>query len=82
MKAIDYIMGLGCVLPMSTERPCTIASRSEVKRWLRKRAVLLDGIAVDVNDKVEFPVGMIVFFPKAKTKTTMPGLKKEFVRLR
>ena len=78
VKAIDYVMGLKqwCALPWSTERPAE-ASRSEVKRWLRKGAVIINGKGLDVNDEVEVPVTCIVFFPNGKRKTTMLGYQPD-----
>ena len=68
-KVIDFLMFLP--LPMSTERPCTRPSRSEVKRWLKKKSVILNGERPKPNDEISFPVKELVFFPKGKRKCTM-----------
>lgn len=69
MKAINFLMQLH--LPMSTERPCTEASRSEVKRWVRRGAVLFNGEAVAVDEPIDFRIISLVYFPNGKRKTTM-----------
>ncbi len=58
-------------LPMSTERPCTRATNSEIKRWLKKRSVVINGKRPNVSDTVEFPIIELVFFPNGKRKCTM-----------
>jgi len=58
-------------LPMSTEKPCTEASNAEIKRWLKKGSVVINGKKPGINDIVKFPITELVFFPKGKSKTTM-----------
>jgi len=58
-------------LPMSTERPCTVASHSEIKRWLRKKSVIINGLKPSPEDEITLPIRELVFFPKAKRKCTM-----------
>ena len=60
----------GGVLPMSTERPCTVPSNSEVRRWLDKGAVILNGTTPKPNDAITFPITDLVFFPHARRRTT------------
>ncbi len=58
-------------LPMSVERPCTEATNSEIKRWLKSGSVIINGKRPNINDEIEFPITELVFFPKGKRKTTM-----------
>jgi hypothetical protein len=58
-------------LPMSTESPCTKSSRSEVKRWLKKKSVIINGSKPLPSDEISFPVNELVFFPKGRRKCTM-----------
>jgi len=58
-------------LPMSTERPCTIPSRSEVKRWLKNGSVIINGEKIhDPNEIKDYDIFTLVFFPKGKRRTT------------
>jgi hypothetical protein len=70
MTAFEFLKTIR-YLPMSVERPCSKASNSEIKRWLRKKSVLINGLLPDVNDVIKFPVFQLVFFPKGKRKCTM-----------
>lgn len=67
MSALETIKFIG-VLPMSTERPCTIASNSELRRWFDKQSVVINGIKPKFNDVIEFPVTQLIFFPKSVNK--------------
>ena len=69
MKAIDLIFHIG-VIPMSIENPCTVPSKSEIKRWLNQSSVLINGKKPKAEEEVEFPVAELVFFPKSKTRKT------------
>lgn len=79
MTAIEFLFwkreGMGIVscplLPMSTERPCTQASKSELRRWLRNHAVVINGKKPGEHDEIEFPIKELVFFPNGKRKCTM-----------
>lgn len=70
MKAFQVIQHIG-VIPMSIERPCTVASGSEVRRWLKNKAVLINGQTPGPEDEVSFPINQLIFFPKSKRKTTV-----------
>ena len=73
MTAFEYLKFIKehGYLPMSIERPCTEATNTEIKRWLKNGAVIINGKKPDVNDVVELPITELVFFPKGKRKTTM-----------
>ncbi len=60
-------------LPMSVERLCTEATRSEVKRWLRTKGTININGELGPHDPSEirdYPIFTLVFFPKGKRKTT------------
>ena len=70
MNALSFILQLRPAIPMSLEKPCTIASNSEVKRWLDGGMVEVNKIRPKAIDKINFPISSIVFFPKSKQKRT------------
>jgi hypothetical protein len=65
MTALQYLISLRPALPMSKEKPCTAASNSELRRWLRDGAVLIDGERIAADEQVPFPVASLVLFPKS-----------------
>jgi hypothetical protein len=56
---------------MSTERPCTIASNSEIRRWADGGMVEINGLKMKATDKVNYPIKSLVFFPNSKRRTTL-----------
>lgn len=71
MTLLDFLTKELLCLPMSAERPCTIPSRAEVKRWIRKKSININGeFDHDPGEEVDFPIFTLVFFPKGKRKTT------------
>lgn len=57
---------------MSVEQPCSIPTRSEVKRWIKNKSVIINGEKNhDVNEEVDFEIFTLIFFPKGKRRTTM-----------
>jgi hypothetical protein len=57
---------------MSIEKPCTVPSNSEIRRWLNQSAVLVNGVTPKAEDKIVFPITQLIFFPKsAKRKTSV-----------
>lgn len=50
---------------MSTERPGTKASSSEVIRWLNNKAVSINSYNPSPQELVQFPVQNLVLFPKS-----------------
>lgn len=69
MIALDFLRSIKW-LPMSTER-CERPSNSEIKRWLRKKAVIINNQRPLPEDTVNFPITELVFFPNGKRKCTM-----------
>lgn len=73
MKAIDYLISLPREwLPRSTERGKTgLASKSEIKRWLLNKAVIINGKTPLPQDEISFPIRELIFFPKGNKRTTI-----------
>ena len=71
MNAFLYIKSLQ-YLPDSTEGQKTgRPSNSEIRRWLIKKSVLVNGITPSPDDEITFPVIELIFFPTSNRKTTM-----------
>jgi hypothetical protein len=63
---LQWLISLKPAIPMSKEKPCSVASNSEIRRWCRDKSVILDGKAVTAEEVVDFPVTSLVLFPKSK----------------
>jgi hypothetical protein len=68
---LTYLINLRPAIPMSTERPCTIASNSEIRRWADGGMVEINGLKMKATDKVNYPIKSLVFFPNSKRRTTL-----------
>lgn len=71
MSALQFLNGLRPALPMSAERPCSVMSNAELRRHIQQGGVLINSERVSVDEKIDFPVFSIVFFPSGKRKTTL-----------
>jgi len=78
MKALEFmdILREKFAIPWSTEgQDCSstkgMASRSEVKRWLKMGAVDIDGVKVGMGTEIHFPIENIVFFGNGARRTIM-----------
>jgi hypothetical protein len=71
LQAYDVIKTLSaaCYGFWSTERPGTKASGSEMKRWIKSGAVLINGKRVGLADEVG-EVEEIILFPRSGRRTT------------
>ena len=49
------------------------ASKSERRRWLENKAVIINGMRPEPDDEVTFPITELVFFPNSQRKCTMVG---------
>lgn len=69
---LTYLNSLRPALPFSTEKPCTLVSNSELRRWISNGSILINAERIVWDELVDFPVFSIVFFPSsAKRKTTI-----------
>lgn len=69
--AFDAIYYLG-VIPTSVENAPNPPSKSEVRRWLDQKSVIINGARPSAKDMVQWPITQLVFFPKSpKRRTTV-----------
>ncbi len=61
MKVIEW-MPMVCRFVWSRERQA-FASTSEMRRWCRNKAVVINGKRVAENEEMTFPVREFVLFP-------------------
>lgn len=72
MNALQFLNGLRPALPMSAEKPCTVPTNGELRRWMQAGAVLLNGTPLRLHDQVEAAqVTSLVFFPRSPRRTTL-----------
>jgi hypothetical protein len=73
MTAYQYLCGVQKFLPVSRENtnPCKPVSKSEIKRWLQNKTVIINGRRPNWDEQIQFPIDELVFFPNARTRTTM-----------
>lgn len=61
VQAVDFIAQFGV---FSREGKVQRASRSEVRRWIEGGAVRCNGLPLNINEPINFPVFSLVLFPK------------------
>jgi hypothetical protein len=71
MTALEYLLNLRDALPMSSERPCTYASNSEIRRWIKQGVIMFNTERITFDEKIDFPVFSLVIFPSSKRRTTL-----------
>jgi len=75
MRALDWLKELreAHIGPSSKEGTrLGIPSNSELRRWLNKGSVLINGEAPKAAEEIKFPIWQLVFFPTStKNKTTL-----------
>lgn len=67
MTAINFLKSLHSEFRFHTKEGngCGVASNSELVRWIKNKAVIINGKAIsDPNEIISFPLGSIVLFPK------------------
>lgn len=69
--AYEYLIHMNEVswLPPSIEGHKEL-SNGEIKRWLKNRAVLINGTKPDWDEEISIPVNELVFFPKGNRRTS------------
>jgi hypothetical protein len=69
MNALAFLAALRPALPMSSERPCTPMTNSELRRHIKQGGVLINGVRVSPDAPVvPAEVFSLVFFPKSPNK--------------
>lgn len=77
MKARQWLKELHQVCQfMSTSKgqdggKLQVASFSEVQRWAKEGAILVNGERLDLDEQMDFPIISVVFFPNGKRRTTL-----------
>lgn len=71
MNALTYLNNLRPAIPFSSEKPCSIASNGELRRWMDSGAVLFNAERMKWDEDVNFPVFSLVFFPNSQRRTTI-----------
>lgn len=68
---LQFLIGLRPAIPFSREQGCQPMSNSELRRAIQNGSVLINTERVAVDEKIDFPVFSIVFFPKSSRKCTV-----------
>ena len=74
MSAYEYVKHIQYIYPylwQSLEKPCTLASNSELRRWLGRGSVQINGQRPGPDDEVVLPVRELVLHPNGKRRTTL-----------
>lgn len=67
MTTIEYLKSVHSYCRFNTKEGngCGVASNSELVRWIKNKAVVINGKAIsDPNEVVSFLLGSVVLFPK------------------
>ena len=67
MIAIEYLKQL----PFRIWGAKSLASNSELRRWLKDGAVDINGKRPQPNDEIQFPITRLVFFSHKPRQTTI-----------
>ena len=71
MTALEYLKEIRFLL-WSCEGSClSHPSNAEIKRWLNKQSIIINGEIPEANDEITFPIKDLILFPKGKRKTTL-----------
>jgi len=72
MTAYEYLCSVQRFLPASREVKNLggLVGKSEIKRWLENKAVLINGRRPAWKDMISFPIFELVFFPNSPSRTT------------
>jgi hypothetical protein len=70
MNALQWLNNLRPALPMSIEQPCKPMSNGELRRHMQQGGVLVNGERVTPDERIDFPVFSLVFFPKSAARRT------------
>jgi L-alanine-DL-glutamate epimerase-like enolase superfamily enzyme len=70
MNAIQWLNSLRPALPMSIEQPCKPMSNGELRRHMQQGGVLVNGERLAPDERIDFLVFSLVFFPKSASRRT------------
>jgi hypothetical protein len=69
MTGIQYLRSLHEVCCFqTTERGTGPATNSELGRWLKSRALHINGKPIAPTEEIQFPIVSVVIFPSAKRR--------------
>ncbi len=66
MNGTNFIHSFGV---FSREGKCQPASKSEVARWIKAGAVIVNGETLEPDEQMDFDVFSLVLFPKGRRVT-------------
>ena len=71
VKAIDYLKSLPRNwLPKNLEHGIKAPSNGALIRWLKNKAIIINGKTPMPQDEIDFPITELVFFPASKKRKT------------
>lgn len=71
MNAIQYLRSLHEVCVFQTQgRGVGPASNSELGRWLKDKALHINGLSIAPTDKMPYPIKSVVLFPNSRKRRT------------
>jgi len=65
MNAYEFITSLNHVPMVMNGNKAIKASKSEQRRWLQNKAVVINGVKPGPDDEIQFPVTSLIFFQKS-----------------
>ena len=71
MTAIEYLKSFPFLPPSAEGKQVGRPSNSELKRWLEKGSVIINGVRPKPHDELTFPITNLIFFTSGKRKCTM-----------
>jgi hypothetical protein len=70
MNILEFVISLRPAVPMSQERPCTQASNSEIRRWIKDGSIQINRDMWTPSEDVPPVIYSVVFFPKSRKRCT------------
>jgi len=64
MNAWEFLMDLNTVCHFMSRERTGKASNSELKRWIKNQALVVNGERVKWDELIDFPIISVVLFPK------------------
>ena len=71
MNAFEYLKSFPFLPPSTEGKKCGRPSNSEIRRWLEKKSVIINGVKANYDDEINFPIIELIFFPNSNRKCTM-----------
>ena len=72
MKAIEFLKSLPrSWLPRSLDNGIREPSNSQLFRWLKDKAVIINSKTPLPLEEIDLPINELVFFPSSKRRTTI-----------